>query len=111
MDEDWAPPRYYKTIKYGRKYAIQKADGTLRCIVPTKALADLAAKDMNREYRRGCVVVCVETGKEYATTDEAARDAGVVRGTTISKAIYQGRKVGDLTFRLKRKDGNGFFND
>lgn len=95
--QDW-----YKTIKYGRKWAVQRSDGTLRCVVEDEHFARQICKECNNSERDLVSVVCVDTGKRYATLKEACQDVGLKNPTSISKAISKHKRAAGHEWRYER---------
>lgn len=97
----------YDAIPYGRKWAVRKPDGMIRCVVDDHEFAMSIAYDCAAErsnIRLGRPVLCVETGKQYLTATDAARAVGVSKGCLITSACRRGTKSGGYHWRLLRKE-------
>ena len=83
----------YTVIPYGRKWAVKRPDGTLRCVVQAKNLAKEIAKQCSLEMAdKNPKVRCVETGKIYSSSQEAANSAGLHK-SSITRSITTGKKT------------------
>lgn len=97
----------YNVIPYGRKWAVRKPDGLVRCVVDDHEFAMSIAYDCTAEIsnvRLGKPVLCVETGKQYLTATDAAHAVGVSRGFLITSACKHGTRSGGYHWRLLRKE-------
>lgn len=97
----------FKVIPYGTKWAVQKPDGLIRCVVSDKNFALSIAHDCSLTDLPGGTwkpVLCIETGDVFESASKAAKVAGCKSANTIVRACYSGRKVGGWHWKLLHEE-------
>lgn len=91
----------WTVIPYGRRWAVQRPDQTIRCIVDDREFAlEIMHDCINELTIRNDGILCVETGIRYESTEEAAKSMGLKRGSSIGKALRHGTKSAGYHWRL-----------